>query len=138
MSKVKTLSVHEQLIATCGVNLLQPEEKVETVKELLQQGASPFYQKEGLLSAMMLAAKRNQADLLSLFCEHGFNPSQADSTGHLPLTIACSHQSWDAALVLLKAGADPEQRGDAPLSPMQRVLKMKNAKAITLLQSFKK
>lgn len=98
--------INSQLIVAAGLG------KVEDVRELIKKGADvnaggpATDQVPAGCTALMLAAARNQQDVVRLLLSSGANPNQADEGGGTALIYASWKGHLDIVRILLEAGAD--------------------------------
>jgi ankyrin repeat protein len=108
---------------------------VELVRLLLDRGAQ-LDRLYGGESALHIAAADGKEQLLALLLARGAAVDQPDGEGATPLTVAagsnCGHGRIVAAL--LAAGADPQHRCAAGLTPLDWAERARNQSAIALLR----
>ncbi|MCC8419293.1 MAG: ankyrin repeat domain-containing protein [Rickettsia endosymbiont of Glossina mortisans submortisans] len=81
--------------------------KSEIAEFLINQGMSPNLRYEDGITGMMLAAERNNPDLIKLLLKLGVNPNvQNSKTGMTSLMYAASYLNVEPVRILLEYGAD--------------------------------
>lgn len=78
---------------------------------LLENGADPDEEVTCGMTPVLLAIFSNQPVMLSLLLKHQANPNKATSVG-VPLLYAAALGYFGMVEVLLRAGVDPQQRGN--------------------------
>jgi ankyrin repeat protein len=108
---------------------------VETVKALLTGGANPNWQETSAgQTALMWALSAKQAGVVDELVKHGADVALASKTGFTPLMFAAQQGDADSALILIKAGAKPnDSQPKSGLTPLIIASAMSNAKAVDVL-----
>jgi hypothetical protein len=78
---------------------------VETVKNLIDQGANPYACNSGV-SPLCGASEEGHTEIVQTLLEAGVNPNVADGRGYYPLDRAASNGHVDTVKVLIKGRAD--------------------------------
>lgn len=98
------------------------EKKIELVRVLLNHGADPnFPGMMGKLPLMYAVESVRNLEIIKLLLEKGADPNGKNIIGTTPLIAAASNGSYDFAVELMKANADPNVRFLKEKSPKRYV-----------------
>lgn len=109
---------------------------LDTVQALLGGGASPNPPRSEMVSMSPLdwAITMGTPDMVRLLVERGANVNEMDPHGHTPLHRAAMKGNFEAARILLEAGADPNQaREEYSITPLGFAATMHNSEMVRLL-----
>ncbi len=81
--------------------------KVEAVKEFIQNGANPSEKDKKERTPLHYAASTRAIETMELLLENGADINCQDKKGLTPLSLAIKENSKDAVGLLLKSGANP-------------------------------
>jgi ankyrin repeat protein len=100
--------------------------RTDTMRVLLDSGASPGIQDKGGWTALHFAAQAQSAEAIELLVSHGATVDVADGYGNTPLARAVSNYrgNGDAVITLLRLGADKHREnnhGNSPASLANRI-----------------
>lgn len=91
--------------------------ETEKVRQLLKKGVSPNVRDLELDSSLLRAVRQDNFEITALLLEHGAKVN-IKGRGFTPLGMAAKNGSLPIVKLLLRAGADPDQKsddGDTPL-----------------------
>ena len=90
----------------------------EAAGSLLEQGADPdVHDTDQQWTALHLAARDNDAELVKLLLDHGAEVDPVDTFGNTPLWRAVFAAGEDTIRTLLEHGADPDRKNHSDVSP---------------------
>ena len=86
---------------------------IETVRAMLNSGASPNTKDADGITALMYAARKGNAEVAAALIEKGAEINAKDSGGWTPLMFAAKKNYVDTVRVLLEKGADAKVRDES-------------------------
>jgi ankyrin repeat protein len=106
-----------------------------TVRVLLSNHANPnARESNGGQTALMWAVSERQSPVVELLIKHGADVHAGSKTGFTPLMFAAQQGDEDSALILLRAGAKPnDAQQKTGLTALMIASAMNNAKAVDAL-----
>lgn len=113
----------------------------EDVEILLSQGASANAKNELGISVLSIAIDRNDEDsgqIVSHLIESGAAVDEKDSKGEYPLLAAIKRQNYEAARLLVEAGADIYTKTAGGITAMDLARKVGGEKIKTLMENFER
>jgi len=110
----------------------------DKAKRAIKNGANCSAKDKNGLTAVHLAAKRGDGNLVQLLHLHGADLDACDNEGYTALHYKAPSGKLDAVNALLNAGADPNIRNQDGDTPLNRALKRKNStQAMALLKDIR-
>ena len=83
---------------------------LEVAKELIVRGSNPQVQNNAGQSILFIACWNNNEECVRLLLDNKVDVNACDQRGWTPLIISVYHNYIDIAEILLKAGADKQQK----------------------------
>lgn len=108
---------------------------MENVRKLLLNGANPNVRDYWLDSALLRAVRQDNFEMIVLLLEYGANVN-VKGRGYTPLGMAAEIGNRPVVKLLLRAGADPDQKNDDGNSPLHVAALMNRMEvAVALLEA---
>jgi ankyrin repeat protein len=105
----------------------------ELVRLLLESGADPrLCHGQNNITALIMAARQNNAAIIQLLLDHGADIEAMDTYGNSALLEACHKSSFESILYLLDAGARTNVRNGAGSEAMHLVVPSLSRYSITI------
>jgi len=105
------------------VGLVSAAERGDTklIRQYLNNGVDPNEKDADTeQTPLIAAAAEGQTDAIEILAKNGAKLNEHDGMGDTALIAAILNRHTEAALLLLRLGADPNARGDFDKSPLQR------------------
>ena len=112
------------------------EERTDTVRLLLNNGADPNYVLENGYSILMMFAIRGFRDIVNILLEHGVNPNFQDQYGHTALMYCIYNEENEIIIDLLKNGADPDIKDDKQNTALCMAMKKGLVEIVKILLEY--
>jgi ankyrin repeat protein len=111
------------------------EQRFETVRKLLEQGADANTRRGDGATAIMWAAHWNHGDTVDRLVRAGADVNARNDEGVTPLLLACENGSAPLVAQLLAAGADPNVAQNNGLTPLMIAARTGSAASVQPLLS---
>lgn len=149
VARVQSLPEHFALIQASGNDVAREyargeeaallnaagKNEIETARTLLKNGASPNARDYELDSALLRAVRQDNFEMIVLLLEYGANVN-AKGRGYTPLGMAAEKGAVPIIKLLLKAGADADQKNDDGNTPLHVAALMNRREvAVALLEA---
>mmetsp|Transcript_24878 Transcript_24878/g.39964 ORF Transcript_24878/g.39964 Transcript_24878/m.39964 type:complete len:316 (+) Transcript_24878:82-1029(+) len=131
-----TLSMKKEEIPLNGLFLAAKSNDTKKLKALIESKEDPNLEDEDNWTPLHWAVKYRNIEAVELLIEAKTKPNEKNDYGQSPLHLAVEKQggSYEIAKKLLEAGADPNLRDKAHITPYEITILEKNIPMINLLR----